>query len=27
LPAAELTDPLVQWKNRRVEICVFEADY
>ena len=26
-PAAELTDPLVQWKNRRVEICVFEADY
>jgi outer membrane protein OmpA-like peptidoglycan-associated protein len=23
-PAADLTDPLVQWKNRRVEICVFE---
>ena len=23
-PVADLTDPLVQWKNRRVEICVFE---
>jgi outer membrane protein OmpA-like peptidoglycan-associated protein len=23
-PAADLNDPLVQWKNRRVEICVFE---
>ncbi|MGG9964544.1 OmpA family protein [Ferruginibacter sp. SUN106] len=25
MPAADLNDPLVQWKNRRVEICVFEA--
>jgi outer membrane protein OmpA-like peptidoglycan-associated protein len=25
-PAAELTDPLVQWKNRRVEVCVFEVN-
>jgi|GEM_PF-1314388 len=24
MPAADLNDPLVQWKNRRVEICVFE---
>ena len=24
-PAAELTDPLVQWKNRRVEVLVFEV--
>ena len=23
-PAADLNDPLLQWKNRRVEICVFE---
>ncbi len=23
-PAADLKDPLLQWKNRRVEICVFE---
>ncbi|MGF2413165.1 OmpA family protein [Ferruginibacter sp.] len=23
-PAADLNDPLVQWKNRRVEVCVFE---
>ncbi len=23
-PVADLTDPLLQWKNRRVEICVFE---
>lgn len=23
-PAADLNDPLVQWRNRRVEICVFE---
>jgi outer membrane protein OmpA-like peptidoglycan-associated protein len=25
MPAADLTDPLVQWKNRRVEILVFES--
>jgi outer membrane protein OmpA-like peptidoglycan-associated protein len=25
-PAADLNDPLLQWKNRRVEICVFEKD-
>jgi outer membrane protein OmpA-like peptidoglycan-associated protein len=25
MPAADLTDPLVQWKNRRVEILVFET--
>jgi outer membrane protein OmpA-like peptidoglycan-associated protein len=24
MPAADLNDPLLQWKNRRVEICVFE---
>jgi outer membrane protein OmpA-like peptidoglycan-associated protein len=24
LPAADLNDPLLQWKNRRVEVCVFE---
>ena len=23
-PAADLNDPMLQWKNRRVEICVFE---
>jgi outer membrane protein OmpA-like peptidoglycan-associated protein len=23
-PAADLNDPLVQWKNRRVEVCVYE---
>jgi outer membrane protein OmpA-like peptidoglycan-associated protein len=23
-PAADLADPLLQWKNRRVEICVYE---
>ncbi len=23
-PAADLTDPLLQWKNRRVEVCLFE---
>jgi hypothetical protein len=23
-PAADLNDPLLQWKNRRVEICLFE---
>lgn len=23
-PAADLSDPLLQWRNRRVEICVFE---
>lgn len=23
-PAADLNDPLLQWKNRRVEVCVFE---
>ena len=25
MPAADINDPMVQWKNRRVEICVFEA--
>jgi len=25
MPVADLNDPLVQWKNRRVEICVFET--
>ncbi len=25
MPAADLNDPLLQWKNRRVEICVFES--
>ena len=25
-PAADLSDPLVQWKNRRVEICIFEKN-
>jgi outer membrane protein OmpA-like peptidoglycan-associated protein len=25
-PAADLKDPLLQWKNRRVEICVFEKN-
>jgi outer membrane protein OmpA-like peptidoglycan-associated protein len=25
MPVADLTDPLVQWRNRRVEICVFES--
>ncbi len=24
MPAADLLDPLLQWKNRRVEVCVFE---
>jgi outer membrane protein OmpA-like peptidoglycan-associated protein len=24
MPAADLTDPLLQWKNRRVEIALFE---
>ncbi len=24
MPAADLNDPLLQWKNRRVEVCVFE---
>ncbi|MBS1511733.1 MAG: OmpA family protein [Bacteroidetes bacterium] len=24
-PAADLNDPLLQWKNRRVEICVYES--
>ena len=24
IPAADLNDPLLQWKNRRVEVCVFE---
>ena len=25
-PAADLNDPLLQWKNRRVEVYVFEKD-
>lgn len=25
-PAADLNDPLLQWKNRRVEVCVYEVD-
>ncbi len=24
MPAADLLDPLLQWKNRRVEVCIFE---
>ena len=26
MPAADLNDPLLQWKNRRVEIYVFEKE-
>ena len=25
-PAADLNDPLLQWKNRRVEVCLFEKN-
>ncbi len=25
MPAADLNDPLLQWKNRRVEVCIFET--
>ena len=25
-PAADLNDPLLQWKNRRVEVVVFEKE-
>ena len=24
-PVADLNDPLLQWKNRRVEVCIYEA--
>ncbi|MGC4104654.1 OmpA family protein [Ferruginibacter sp.] len=26
MPAADLLDPLVQWQNRRVEVCVYESN-